>query len=689
MQRWRLALLAVSGLLVAVLGAGLAVAINVATGGSAPWFPTMNRYPLPWTAGAAVAVAAAGLVSWWAQRWYESGSPGRESVRQRAEPRRVRVADADPLQLGVHAAISVPGMLDEVPPEYVLRDVDAAEFGLRERVADAARRGGFVLLVGGSSVGKTRSAVEAVKALLPDWWLVCPAGPGEAAVLAEPPVPRRMVVWLDELQRYLDGEHGLTAAVIRAQLAGPCPVVFIGTLWPDYYTAYNTVPASGDEDSHARERQLLDLATVIRIAPEFSPAEQDRARVAAARDSRLLVALDSPGYGLTQTLAAAPQLVARWENADPYARAVLAAALDIARLGARAPLSAVMLRAAAPGYCTSREQAQAPRNWFKQSLAYGTGTVHGAAAALVPVGAGMGQTGGYTVANYLLQHVAHERRTLQVPASTWDAILTHVSDPADAARLAGSADSRLLYRYSIPLYRQAADAGDDHAAWHLAGQLVRHGDIAELRSRAQAGDREAAFRLAGPLGDRDDIEELRSRADVGDSDALGQLVDWLGARINIRELEARANAGDMRVALRLARVMAERGDIEGLRSRAAAGDQYAALALGGRGDIGELRTRADTGDEDAAKLLATLLARRGDMEELRSRADAGEQYAAMRLAVLLAERTDIMELQARINAGDRAAGSQLPKALLSKGQGEEAERVRRFGLHPDGTIASQ
>ena len=39
-------------------------------------------------------------------------------------------------------------------------------------------RGGFVLLVGGSSVGKTRCAVEAVKALLPDWWLVHPAGPG-------------------------------------------------------------------------------------------------------------------------------------------------------------------------------------------------------------------------------------------------------------------------------------------------------------------------------------------------------------------------------------------------------------------------------------------------------------------------------------------------------------------------------
>ena len=87
---------------------------------------------------------------------------------------------------------------------------------------------------------------------------------------------------------------------------------------------------------------MLDLAAVIRIDPEFSPAEQDRARAAAARDRRLAVALEAAGYGLTQTLAAAPQLVARWQDAqaaDPYAWAVLTAALDVARLGARAPLS--------------------------------------------------------------------------------------------------------------------------------------------------------------------------------------------------------------------------------------------------------------------------------------------------------------------------------------------------------------
>ena len=163
--------------------------------------------------------------------------------------------------------------------------------GVRAKVAAAAQRGGFVLLVGGSSVGKTRCAVEAVKALLPDWWLVHPAGPAEVAALAAAPTPRT-VVWLDELQRYLDGEHGLTGGVVRALLGAPHPAVIIGTLWPDRYTAYTTVPTPGGADPHAREREVLDLAAVVRIDPAFSPAEQDRARAAAARDPRLQIALE-------------------------------------------------------------------------------------------------------------------------------------------------------------------------------------------------------------------------------------------------------------------------------------------------------------------------------------------------------------------------------------------------------------
>ena len=717
----------------------------------------------------------------------------------------IRVSQADPRRLGVHAAISVPGVPDEIPPEYVPRDADDGESGVRAKVAAASERGGFVLLVGGSSVGKTRCAFEAVTALLSDWWLVHPARPGEIAA----PTPRT-VVWLDELQRYLDGEHGLSGGVIRVLLNAPDPVVIIGTLWPEFYTTLTTLPVPGGPDPHAREREVLKLTDVVRIGPAFTPAEQGRARAAAARDLRLEIAMEAAGYGLTQTLAAAPQLVARWEDAqaaDPYAWAVLTAAVDAARLGASAPLGADFLRAAAPGYCTSQQQAEAPENWFEQALAYATGKLHGATSALSPTGTGMGQVAGYTPADYLIQHATRERRSVHVPPSTWDAVLSHISDPADAARLAYSASNRLMYRYAIVLYRRAADADDRVAAKPLAGLLARRGDVDELRARADAGDWHAADRLADLLKERGDLDGaervlraqaeagyeyaadrlaellkergdldgaervLRAQAEAGYEYAADRLAELLKERGDLdgaaQVLRARADAGDWHAADRLAELLKERGDVDELRARAAAGHEYAAWRLADllkeRGDVDELRARADAGHESAAAELAELLAERGDVDELRARAaagdwhaelaelladdvdelladdvdeaeqvlraqadardeataddrhawlaellarrgdvdgaeqvlraraDAGDPDSAAELAELLAERGDVDELRARTAAGDQYAASLvahlLPNLLIKQGRGEEAERFRRFGLNPDGSIA--
>ena len=607
----------------------------------------------------------------------------------------VRVAEADLRRLGVHAAISVPGVPDEVLPEYVPRDADAAEFGVRAKVAAAAERGGLVLLVGGSSVGKTRCAAEAVKAVLPEWWLVHPAGPDEVAALAQAPTPRT-VVWLDELQRYMDGEHGLTGGVVRALLSAPHPAVLIGTLWPDWYAAYTAVPAPGRADPRAREREVLDLAVVVRISPAFSAAEQGRARAAAARDRRLAVALESAGYGLTQTLAAAPQLVARWEDAqtiDPYAWAVMTAALDVARLGARAPLSRDLLSIAVAGYLASQQQAEAPEDWFEQALAYATGKLHGAVAAISPAGAGIGQVAGYIAADYLIQHASRERRYARVPASTWDAVLSHVRDPADIARLAGSARRRLLYCYAIPLYRHAADAGDGEAARRLAGLLAERGDVDALRARADAGDGEAARRLAGLLAERGDtdgaIQVLRAPSDAGDAVATLRLSELLVERGDtdgaIQFLRARADAGDWMFAGEvLARLLAERGDVEELRARADAGDRYAIVwrdgQLAEQGDVEELRARADAGSWIAAAGLARLLAERGDLDGLRARADAGDR--AWELARLLAERGDVEELRARADAGDEDAIFRLAGLLAERGEVDEL-RARADGGDED------
>ncbi len=258
-------------------------------------------------------------------------------------------------------------------------------------------------------------------------------------------------------------------------------------------------------------------------------------------------------------MAAAPQLIARWQDAkttDPYAWAVLTAALDVARLGARAPLGPDLLRAAAPGYCSSRQQTEAPENWFEQALAYATGKLHGAAAALSPAGAGMGQLAGYTVADYLIQHASRERRYARLPASTWDSVLSYIRDPADATRLADSARSRFLYGCAIPLYRYAAEAGDRYPAKALVDLLERRGDLdldeilQALRPLADSGDPKAAKRLVELLAWRGDLDELRGRVDAGDLSAATGLADLLVERGDLDELRARADAGDVAAAVK-------------------------------------------------------------------------------------------------------------------------------------------
>jgi hypothetical protein len=68
-------------------------------------------------------------------------------------------------------------------------------------------------------------------------------------------------------------------------------------------------------------------------------------------------------------------------------------------------------------------------------------------------------------------------------------------------------------------------------------------------------------------------------------------------------------------------------------------------------------------------------------------ADVGDEGAAQRLAGLLAERGDLDGLRARADAGDDSVAPLLPELLIKQGRGEEAERLRRFGLNPDGSIA--
>ena len=146
-------------------------------------------------------------------------SPGGGAAPSGTRP----VRDWGAQRLGVHRAIVADAVPGQAVPEltvYVQRKHDAQ---LRELLSAPAGPG-MLVLVGGSSTGKTRAAFEAVRQCLADWSLLRPL---DAADLLDQlrggAVGPQMVLWLNETQIFLRGSarrRGRPAAAARAGRAG-------------------------------------------------------------------------------------------------------------------------------------------------------------------------------------------------------------------------------------------------------------------------------------------------------------------------------------------------------------------------------------------------------------------------------------------------------------------------------------
>ncbi|MBP2329344.1 thioredoxin-like negative regulator of GroEL [Kibdelosporangium banguiense] len=616
---------------------------------------------------------------------------------QRRPPTTLRVRDARPRILGVHAAIQATEQPsyreagDELPV-YVPRDLDAE---LRTRITAASQQGGFVLLTGGSSVGKTRALFEAIKTVVPDWWLLHPADADTIGQFAAAPTART-VVWLDELQRYLDHSTGLPGAAVR-ELIG-AGVEMVATLWPGEYAIRTAPPAVGQPDPHANDRELLGLAELVAVPEEFSAEERRRAEQLVA-DRRIRIALNTPDAGFTQVMAAGPQLVQHWEQAPAehcFGKAVVTAARDARRVGARAPVTCEFLAAAAPSYLTPNQRATAPADWLNQALTYATKSLHGAAAALSAVDAGMGigQIAGYQVADYLHQHALRVRRTTRLPDTVWQALVEH-HHPDDVDRLTVSAHSRGRHQEVEALYRRSIHNGDPKDLGPLVELLVDQGRVDEaitfLRTHANSGDTQAAYRSAELLAKHGRVDEaiilLRTHADNGDLEAAYRLAELLAEHGRTDELAQRADNGDTFAVGRLSGLLAKQGRVDEaiavLRTHANSGDVYDVLRLSNlltkQGCVDEaltfLRTHADNGHAEAASQLAVVLAKQGRTDELAQRADNGDPNAAYQLAVLLADQGRIDDaaalLRTHADIGDTQAAYGLAKLLADHGRVDE------------------
>ncbi|WP_129308738.1 sel1 repeat family protein [Streptomyces sp. L2] len=453
------------------------------------------------------------------------------------------LADADPIALGVRRTRRFDGE-SRLPP-YVAREADA---GLAERV----RAGGPVVVTGEPLAGKSRTAWEALRAVLPPTARVYAPSPG-ADLSGLPDAvrgrPGRYALWLDELDGYL-GEHGLDAGLLAQLAALRVPVV--ATMSDEAYDKHRF--------GGGRASKALGGVPTVDLPRHWTGTELTA--LAGAGDPRLRDALERRGdCGVTEYLAVAPELWDVWRRADrahragghPLGHLLVRAAVDAARCGISGPVPEGMISEILEAYETEGSEP----DWESddEALAWATEKRHGVAALLEKH-----EDESMSAFGSLIADTEAAPGPPEIPVPVWLVVTEHAVPEDDEPFPA--AVSRAMRAYYTP----RAEAGDGEAMAML-GALARNendraGALHWLRMAAGSEIRDAQMACVVLCG----LGELLVEAGEHDEAA--------------RHLRRAAEWGDADAAYDLSRLMRDRAD-HWLRQAADAGHTTAKAELAG------------------------------------------------------------------------------------------------------------
>jgi eukaryotic-like serine/threonine-protein kinase len=346
----------------------------------------------------------------------------------------------DPIAIGVRAAREHDG---NRVPTYVPRDCDAS-------LRDSLGRRGFTLVVGDATAGKTRSAYEAVRAVLPGHVLIAPSTAQDAATaVITAREERQCVLWLDDLMTFL-GSDGITRKDIAELLAGEDHHrLVVATMRPGDESRLSGGPAGNDAELMRIGRSVVDQVT-CRIDLDRLPSEAElaQARAIAARDPRIEEALRHyPAHGIGEYLACGPQLFHLWQDGwtrgeHPTAAALVAVAVDCRRAGFTRPLPRVLLDELYGRYLDDRGGIELRPETLEQAWEWALEPRESGSALLRRV-AGEEQ---YDVFGYLIDEFARRHPAESAPELTAQAALKWAVG-GDAASIGVTA--RRLRRYQL------------------------------------------------------------------------------------------------------------------------------------------------------------------------------------------------------------------------------------------------
>lgn len=426
----------------------------------------------PWAAGVGAAVTAVyGLTA-------ELFRPRRRSREETDLLRDARGRIPRARQVSRPEAAGVRAAEGATAPPYVPRD---AEHEVLRRLEQTR----FVLLVGESAAGKSRLGYEVARSRFPNYRFVAPRT--RAAVPQAVACARsygRAVLWLDDLENYL-GRDGITVTMLRSLFdSGRGHRVVLGTMRVEEYRRFEAREESrltgSDRDAWRTQREVLQEADVVRLSRRWSPSECRRA-AAHAEDARIAAALHTcDRFGIAETIAAGPELMAAWENAwapgtNPRAAALVAAAVDCRRAGLRSAMTRALLELLHEPYLAERGGAGLRPETVNAAFQWACTPALATSGLLI-----QDQGGRYHAFDYLL----NTPRLAPVPDHLWNTLLAAVG-PEDAYDLGLVAHQQARLQRAITALTKAHRGSVTEAEFPLALALGDGGHPREAATRLQ------------------------------------------------------------------------------------------------------------------------------------------------------------------------------------------------------------
>lgn len=347
-------------------------------------------------------------------------------------------------------------------PPYVRRDID-------DQIDCALRTDRFIVIVGPSKAGKSRTAYEAIDRVFPHHKLLIPSTATRLrALLALDPSldmsPGPAVLWLDDLEQYLEAS-ALDLRTVTDWRQRQSDIVVVATMRANEHDRIRD--RSGEVGRTART--LLAQAREIRLAENLSPGERAQAQH-LYRGQRFRGSIG-------EHFVAAKELITRFEDgreACPEGVALVQAAIDWRRAGVFAPISETALKRLYRPYLRALRPTEAiTANHYRRGLRWATKPVASSVALLTPTNAEDNQA--FQVFDYVVEYVDRGATggadsASAIPDATWNLIISD-ADPAVAFGVGFMAYTRGNKQAAQAAFRRATTSSDSNISLTAMGSL--------------------------------------------------------------------------------------------------------------------------------------------------------------------------------------------------------------------------